>query len=375
MFRKFVLGLVLIFLAAGMSWAQQPWWFTLERGKQHFRNGFYGDALLAFEDARRERIDYYTRMEQDMILLLSIPEVRILGDSLEFVERYITERRETRAAAILAELRHRLPPNTLGFSALQVLEELDRLKPYPEADFWLGETFRVEGELGQAVRYYERALANIALLENPEFEIEILYKLTEAHRIRSEYQEMERRAREIIEGRGLSGVPRDSFWATPQMSQMRTAMLRFLETEGVDRFLTLYRHNNPLTERAHRFLGSFFYVSNRHAQASEHLMFAFLIQNTVIIDEIIRFEFDYTFSTLDDLMLQVQRRPEILAFIEETEYYRTIHHLATALFATGRTRPARELWAFLAGSADAGVWGDRARRSVNPVIERAVEMP
>ena len=356
--------------------ANQPWWYTLEQGKLLFRKGSYGDALLTFEDARRQRIAQYTRMEEDFIFLLSIPEVRRLGDSLEFVERFINERLYTAAAAALNELYYRVPKDSLNGSVSLALEKFDLLKGYPEAEYWLGETYRVEGELGLALRQYEKAWNERELLETPGFEIEILYKITELHRIRGNYQEMERRANEIIEGVGANGLPRDSLWAVSSQgssNQIRAAMLRILENEGVNRFLTLYRHNNTDTERAHRLLGFFYYSSSRYTQAMEHLMFAFLIQNSVLIEEIIRRDYDYTFSTLENLMTLVQRRPELAAFIEETEYYRTIYYLATALYASGKTRPAAQLWAFLASSSNAGEWGNRAKRNPTPYIERPLE--
>jgi hypothetical protein len=159
------------------------------------------------------------------------------------------------------------------------------------------------------------------------------------------------------------------------MVQFRAAMARFLENEGANRFLTMYRYNNTVPEKAHRLLGFFYYATNRYSQAAEHLMFAFLIQNTVLIDEVIRREYDFTFTSLENLMSFVRTRPELLAYLEETEYYRTIHHLASALYAAGKTMPYSELWSFLAGSGNAGEWGARARRNPSPYIERAVEMP
>jgi tetratricopeptide (TPR) repeat protein len=356
--------------------ASQPWWYTLEQGKLLFRKGSYGDALLTFEDARRQRIAQYTRMEEDFIYLLSIPEVRRLGDSLEFVERFINERLYTAAAAALSELYYRVPKDSLNGSVSLALKELDRLKGYPEAEYWLGETYRVEGELGLALSQYEKAWNERGLLEIPGFEIEILYKITELHRIRGNYQEMERRANEIIEGTGANGLPRDSLWAGNSQgssNQLRAAMVRILENEGISRFLTLYRYSNTDTERAHRLLGFFYYSSSRYTQAMEHLMFAFLIQNSVLIEEIIRRDYDYTFSTLENLIAVIQRRPELAAFIEETEYYRTAYYLATALYASGKTRPASQLWAFLAGSNNAGEWGNRAKRNPTPYIERPLE--
>ena len=384
MSRKIFLGVLIVFLVAGFSGAQralEPWWFTLERGISHFRNGAYGDALIAFEDARRNRAAQFTRMEQDMILLLSNPNVRPLENSLEFIEMYIAANYETAAAAALAELYHRVPKNSLRDSALRALEELDRLKSYPEAEYWLGETYRMEGELALAMRHYERAFQQRTLLENSAFEVEILYRMVDVNRILQNYQEMDRRAREIIEGTGPTGAPRDIFWArnpaqaVSSMTPMRVAMTRMLENEGVNRFLTLYRHNNLVTERAHRFLGFFYNATNRHTVAVEYLIFAFLIQNTVLIDEAIRHEFDFAFTTLDDLMTFVSRRPELLAFIDEVEYYRTIFNLAVSLHATGRNRPAIQLWDFLAGNNNAGEWGARARRNPVPYTDRVVELP
>jgi tetratricopeptide (TPR) repeat protein len=347
--------------------AERPWWYLLEEGKSLFRSGRYGDALIMFEDARRIRHSQFTRLEQNLVFFLSTPDARRLGDSLERIETYIASHHETAAAAALAELYYRVPKESLDDSAKRALEELDRLKAYPEAEYWIGETYRAEGELSLAFRQYELAWEQRALLEAPDSAAGILYKITDIHRVRREYQEMEKRANEIIEG--------DELWAGSSGSRVRAAMSRILENEGVNRFLTLYRHKNTVTEKAHRLMGFFCYASSRHSRAAEHLMFAFLIQNTVLIDEIIRRQFDFTFTSLENLMSFVRSRPELAAFLEETEYYRTVYYLASALYAEGKTRPSAQLWAFLAASEDAGEWGARARLNRSPVIDRAVEMP
>ena len=353
----------------------QPWWYLLEQGKFHFRSGAYGDALNAFEDARRGRAEQFTRLEQDFIRLLSKPDVRWFGDHLEFVEKYIEDNKETEAAAALAELYHRVSRESINGSVKRALEEFDRLKAYPEAEYWIAEAYRAEGELALAFRQYQRAWDVRTLLETPGFETEILYQITNIHRLRLEYVEMERKAREIVEGRSFSGAPRDRFWSGAASNQLRASMMRILENEGVGRFLTIYRQSDTVTERAHRLLGFFYYASNRYIPAAEHLMFAFLIQNTVLIEDVLRREYDYTFTTLEDLIIYVSRRPDLAVFMQEVEYYRTVYFLSASLYATGRTRPAMELWSFLASSADAGEWGERARRNSTPVLDRAVERP
>lgn len=359
----------------------QPYWFTLERGKRLFRSGAYGDALIAFEDARRERQAVYTRMERAFIDLLSLPEVRRLGDSLEQVERFFAEGYQVNAAAalddILGELYYRVPRASLEGSVNRALEQLGHLKNYPEAEYWIGETYRVEGELGIALRQYQKAYEQRAFLENPGFDTEILYKMIDIHRIRQEYTEMEKRALEIIEGISPGGSPRDLLWFEDADTFTRSAMTRILENDGIDRFLTLYRYSNPPVERAHRLLGFYYYTSGRHNRAAEHLMFAFLIQNTVLIEEIIRNQFDFTYTTLDVLMAEILRRPALAAYIDETEYYKTLYYLGAALYgSTGRLNPAASFWTFLSRQPQAGEWRGRAQRQLrSPFVERAQEMP
>jgi tetratricopeptide (TPR) repeat protein len=354
--------------AFGQAGGNSPYWYTLEQGKHHFRGGEYGEALVAFEGARDQRRAMYSRMEQDLIDLLSVPEVRRLGDSLELVESYIAERGRVDAAAALAELYYREPRSSLGDSAQAALTALGRFKDFPDAEYWIGEAYRVEGEYGIALRQYEKAYEQRALLETPGFDLEILYKIADIHRLRQEYVAMEERLLEILK--------RDTLWQEDSSSFIRSAMMRTLENEGAGRFLTLYRYSNQDVERAHRLLGLYYHALGRHNRGVEHLIFAFLIQNSVMIDEVLRTEFDFTFSSLEALMAQTLRRNALKAYMEDVEYYKTVYYLGTSLNGSGRLQPARELWYFLSRRNDAGEWNARSTAQLrSPFLERAVEMP
>ncbi|MDR0448792.1 MAG: hypothetical protein LBH07_09010, partial [Treponema sp.] len=73
---RLLLQIFFYFLVLFPAKAQQrkvdPWWLILEEGKRHFRTGIYGDALRSFENARENRKKYYSKMEQDLINVLSI---------------------------------------------------------------------------------------------------------------------------------------------------------------------------------------------------------------------------------------------------------------------------------------------------------------
>lgn len=368
--------LIAFFLSVPLSFARaqaaRPYWFVMEQGKNYFRSGEYGEALLAFEEARNQRRDQYARLEQDMINLLSISEVRRLGDNLDFIERYIADKHVVSASRALEEVYYRVGRGSLGNSAYKTLDVLKQLRDYPEAEYWIGETYRAEGELGIALRQYRKAYEQKAALAESGFATEILYRIADIHRIRQEYNEMEARLLEILEGDALWGQSGDSF--------VRAAMTRTLEDPGeknrINRFLTLYRYSSQEVLRAHELLGYYYYASSRYVHAAEHLMFVFLIQNSIFIDEIIRRRFDYTFTTLDDLLNEIAAQPPLAAFFEETDYFKTIYYLGAALYGNGKPAPARDFWTFLSRRPDAGEWRNRAEAQLrSPYLERAVEMP
>jgi tetratricopeptide (TPR) repeat protein len=358
---------------------QRDWWYTLERGKLMFRQGDYGNALLVFEDARRQRRLAYERMERDLIDLLSINEVRRLRDSLDWIEKYIQEKRYAGASEALEELYFRIPRDTFNNSAAAALTALQTLKDYPEAELWIGETYLAEGELNLALTQFQKALALHPLFENPGFKAELTYKIAAIRRARQEYKEMERVLLSIIStdnlwnGAGSNETPSD---AEKQDVFAKQAMLRTLENSGINRFITMYRYGNTESEKAHRLLGYHYYSSGRHAPALGHLMFAFMIQNTVIIDEIKRGQYDYTFTSLDALMAEIGGRPLLLEYAEKNDYYKTAYYLAASLYGNGKTSSARDIWRTLSAQSKAGEWQVRAAAQYrSPYVEKIIEMP
>jgi tetratricopeptide (TPR) repeat protein len=380
--KKFGLFVLAILFCSGLTAqssgmpGQNDWWYTFERGKVMFRQGKFGDALLTFEDARRQRRTMYERMERDFIDLLSLPEVRRMGDSLDWVERFIQEKYYTAAGAALNELYYRVPKESLHNSATAALAALSTLKDYPEAEYWIGETYLKEGELSLALSQYQKALVYRSLLETPGLATEVLYKIAGIRRLRQEYNEMQRILESILKPDVLwSGI--DGAAASQSESFARQAMTRTLESNGINRFLTMYRYNHTESAEAHRLLGFYFYISGRHARAQEHLMFAFLIQNSVIIEEVRRRQFDYTFTTVEALASQINRNPLLSEYAEKNEYYKTAYYLGASLYANGKGSPAAQsLWSFLANQPQAGEWQARSVSQLrSPYVERGAEMP
>jgi len=373
--------------------ADVPWWLSLEYGKQRFRTGDYGDALILFEDARRGRKAVFEQMEKDLISLLSLSEVRRLGDHLDWVERYAQERHYTAAYNALLELYYRVPKASLHNSAAAALSAIGKLKSFPEAEYWIGEIYRIEGELPLALAQYRRTYEMRENLEDSMFSVTLQYNMAEILRIRQEYNEMTRTLHAIISehdnlwvnanraethrntnaqtGRGAVPVP----YEQAEASFARSSMANILKNNGINRLLELYRYNNLTVEPAHRLLG-FHYSATGLLSAQEHLMFAFVIQNTIIIEEIRRHQFDFTFTNLLSLVPEINRSGLLSAFVDEVEYYKTIYYFAASLFKNNNAPVARNLWEFLASVPQAGEWQSRAQSQLRaPRLEQIITMP
>jgi hypothetical protein len=173
----------------------------------------------------------------------------------------------------------------------------------------------------------------------------------------------------------IEAAGKDPPYAQASASFASQAMTRTLETEGVVRFLTMYRYNNSQAERAHRLLGFYYAVSGRPS-AQQHLMFAFLIQNTVILEEIKNRWFDFVFTDLAAMTEDINRSPLLSSYIREVEYYKTAFYLGASLYRNGKPAIARSLWTFLSSRPEAGEWQSRSLFQIrNPHMEPIVEMP
>ncbi|MDR2048506.1 MAG: hypothetical protein LBP69_03550 [Treponema sp.] len=339
----------------------------MEQGKRFFREGRYGEALRCFEDARGERENKYARLEQDLITVLSIREVRRLGDDLTLVETYIQKEFRTAAAAALNELYYRFPRSSLGNSAAKALERLGSLKKYPEAEYWIGEVYRSEGEYGIALAQYQKAYDQKELVEEPGFGLDILYRIADISVLRRDDLGMEKTLNEILKT--------DDSWSEENLS--RSMMINSAVNNGLDRFLVLYRNDRADLEKAHRLLGLYYYRSNRQNRAVEHLLFSFLIQNTVIIEALKKQRYDYRFTTLETLLRDIAEserdlRRELERYMTDSEYYRVLYYLGNAFYGSGRSTAARGIWSFLANGPPE--WRSRAQSQLSgPVLDGVAE--
>ena len=349
---------------------QEPYWLLLERGKQYYRSKEYGKALIAFEDAKRNKDEMYLRMQKDFIEFLSADEVRRLGDSISKISLYLKDKPNKRISDIIAEVQFNFSDSVIQDSAKKIISLFDIMRLYPEAEYWIGEVYHEEGEATIALQQYTRALSQQMIVEPNEFTTQIRYRIAEMYHILDNYPNYEKMLIEI--------VSKDSLWNGDARSEafIKTAMFKTLTQDGVNRFLVLYRHDNTQVEHAHRLLGFYYYATGRYDKAVEHLTYAFLIQNTILIKEYQIREYGYIFKDYAQLINGVARYSDLETYMQDVDYYKTNYYLAAALYATGQRTTAFYLWTILTKINRAGEWQIRSQLQIKkPYIEPVNERP
>ncbi|MCX7655688.1 MAG: hypothetical protein N2Z76_04090 [Treponemataceae bacterium] len=345
---------------------EDPPWLVLEEGKQFFRLKEYGTALSYFEQARDLRKKRYERFREEFIAILSVAEVRRLGDSLGNVERYVSEKNLQRGKEIIQELHYHASPERLKDSVHQALEILKELQQYPEAEYWIGEVYRVTGETAIALMQYKKAYEQRASLQEPDFAIHILYAMAEVYKTRGEYIEYEKTLQVILE--------KDVWWL--QDNFIKKAMQRTLFQEGVEKFLTIYRYDKVLFEKAHRSLGFYYYQTGRYERATEHFIFSFLIQNTLLIEELKRQIFEYTYTSYPDMLGRLIKVPTTLEYIKTEEYFKMLYYGAASFYAVGERFLAQTIWRYVVTYSPEREWKNRSSRQLQkPFIEPVNDKP
>lgn len=370
--RSVALGLLgLLFLSQCASlWAQKssdPYWMLLERGKKLFDDKLYGDALLVFEDAQKARGAYYQSLYDELVKVLSLEDFRRLGDSLDAVENLAAQKGLTRVVEAL-NVASASSRSALGGSASAALGVLKGLKDYPEAEYWIGEVFRFEGETTLALGQYRDAWAHRANLDVPDDGVTILYRQADILLDKGAYAERE----EVL----LKIVSLDPVWTGRDGVYARSAMERTLRNDGIDEFLRLYRSGHSLAYAAYRDLGLYYYRTGRHDRATTQLMLAVLVSSSVVLDELSRTADSFAYAGLEDALDRSSGRWRIQEYLASADYYKTLYYLGASLFAQGQRRSADGLWRVVASRKDAGEWGGRARIQLkSPTVETPTERP
>jgi hypothetical protein len=348
----------------------EPAWLSLERGKRLYNDKDFGDAYMAFELAVISRRETFQAAAERLGQVMDSPIAKEAGDSIQRIleafaaEEFILRDYAAMVAASQGSMR-RLLTTMLGQKisdshrafitvVLQVLEYkpasamedsvsvlgrlVGLLARYPEAEYWKGRVFMVEGELGLAEFQFRRADEWRESLENPGERSTILYSLLDLYEARSDMVAWEETIRIL---RADDQVEQDPF--------LRDAMMSTLRNPGFDRFMLLYRIEPTGSLDANRRWSEFLLERGRinadlYAAVAVNMVLTRAISMLKVRDPA------YAWVGLEDFLARAASRSQVVAYLQEHDLNRMLLVLADALYVSSARQNALTLWRTVSAS-------------------------
>jgi len=346
-----------------------PAWLSLERGKQAYDSREFGDAIVAFDRAINVRRTTFVAAADRLDKALDAKPIKTANDSIkvalanlaaeDFLQRdyaallrlhgssaktlleavrkeRISESHRAFIEVVLQVLEYR-PIETFDDSIQTLKSVVERLQRYPEAEYWKGKVFMLEGEMALAESQMQRALAMRDSLEIPDEQYTIMYAMAELYGARNDNVAWENVMQAIVAG----DATMDPY--------LQDAMMSTLVAAGFDRFMVLYRIEPTYALEANAALGEF-YLERGRAAAMSHAAIAINMTLTRAVNMIRAKDRDFVWTTLQDFIKRASERSEVSEFLRSARLYRQMLTLADAMYIAGARTNAMLLWKTIVSS-------------------------
>lgn len=346
-----------------------PAWLSFERGKQAYASREFGDAIVAFDRAINVRRTTFVAASDRLDNALVAKAIKNSGSSIQkalanfasedFLQRdyaalvrsygssvktllqavrkqRISENHRSFVEVLLQVLEYR-PIDSLADSVETLRAVVVRLQRYPEAEYWKGKVFMLEGEMALAENQMQRALSMRDSLEIPEEQFTIMYSMAELYAARNDHVAWENVMLAITGGDSTV----DPY--------LQDAMMSTLGGGGFDRFMVLYRIEPTYALEAHAALAEF-YLDRGRAAAMVHAAVGLNMTLTRAVTMLRSRDRDFIWTTLPDFVKAAAARSEIQDFLGSARLYRQMLTLADAMYIAGARTNAQVLWKAIASA-------------------------
>lgn len=359
--------------------AQDASWRKLEEGKIFFSQKKLGEALNVFDLAIAQRNEDFKRYGEILASVMATKQAKHSTDSITKLLSLFAQEdlRQGDIARIEDASDGSLSKKIAAYEGFRISDPFQNLidvlqacldarpqdyfhdslmalasfveyrRYFPEAEYWIAKVYVTEGEYDIARKQLEKAVSYSDSLDLSEFAFEIRYLLADIEKTKKRWVPMETAYQAIL--------AQDKLFADESQRSLREAMKRCVTTEGIEKFLVLYRHDAFFAAKAYADMGEFYYKSGRFSPAIDRLMLAASVLTTKLISGIAQDDADYRYSNLKEFLEKVDSSESLTAFEQEAGYKRVLYYLGLSLAGDGKQNQARELMRGLAGSR--GRWG------------------
>jgi tetratricopeptide (TPR) repeat protein len=247
--------------------------------------------------------------------------------------------------------------------ALQYYKEaINAAGIFPEAEMAIGDVYFEEGELDLALSQYKKAYNQRKGFYISNSQYDVLYRMARLYESKELYK--------LMEDTLVSIIGDDRHFVETATSRLRTQVEKNYVDKGLDHVLLLYRFVPSFAMKAHSKLGWFYYRTGRFSQSVSHLLYSVTYGVSEINAYLRERDVNYEFSSLQDVLAEVEKSPELQSFVGEVDLYKDLYYLAGATFADGYPQHALDLWSLISKFPSGGMYQGLSRQQLkSPRIE------
>lgn len=348
--------LILVFAhdAAAAGQAKEDSWKTLDQAKHAYEKREFDEALRLVDSARAA---HHARIESDRAILSKAVlsgEPKKAGDDLVAVYRALKKRGDADAISVLDRIYLTHEPYDFGNSLSRLLAWLYERLEYPEADALAGMIYKTEGEYAVAMSFLKKAWDARGNLDIPDARYGIAYAMADIAEASGDYGMREECLLLVLTDDAIYGSP-------GKESPTLLAMTHSLKADpSMTKFLFLYRNDRLVALKAYQDLARHYQESGRIDRAYPVAVLAAITSLTVLEKNLRSVDFQYAYSSFEDLVQRSSRNAKIAQWAGEQRVWDSFLVLSSIMWENGEREQARYLWNSLAANCPDGAVARKA---------------
>lgn len=329
----------------------------LEDAKDAYDNLDYSNALnlaLKSKESRKDKVDWEIMTLENSF---KPAEVKYVGDELSAIIPVLIERQDYDAIEIINRYFKIKEKDFYSDSAKKLLKYIKSNREFPEADFLIGNIYRLEGEYDFAKKYYSTALKYSDILDIPSEKYDILYSLVELSLLQKDTKEYEKYLLLII--------GHDSFYRDENMMSAMERTLKGTTADTLEKFFKLYRADNFNLLNAYIALSEFYQSKDQKQKALHTSALGALTGFTKVLGVVSNRNPEYKYTDLGSLFVEVSLYSDIIEWGIDNSVWKGFYQFAEQALKNDYPVFAKQLFSVLEIFSPEEYWRDAASTKLN----------
>lgn len=328
-----------------------------------YENMDYGDALKALDKARALR---HQKVDWEIYTLknsLKSPEVKVFGDDLYSISKIFREREDYEALGILDRYKKYYTFEHFNRSMKRLLEFIKNRADYPEADYFSGKIYQLEGEYDVAEKLYLKAYSRADILDVPDEKYDILYALSDISFVKKDFKHYEEYLVLIVSF--------DPNYKNASFINSIKRTIRSKKGNSVEKFFKMYRADNYRLLNAYFALSEYYQKRGELDRALSVASLGCLTGFTKVYNVVKKRSPEFEYKNLASLLQEASFYYDIVDWGKENNVWKGFNDFAEYVLDSGNAYFANNLYAVLKDNSPEEYW----RREAAVMLDKISASP